>query len=397
MPVKFLEAAITVVIGEEGIKKMVGMIDSLEVPELKNLLNLLWKQNNFFKKTFDMIRDSVVIIKQNGEIFYCNSPARDLLGITEGKQQKVLWKYIPEFVVLSDFSKTGLCEKGSFLSKEIKVSYPRKSILNVTITNCELDVDDGCLFLLRIVDVTEEKALNEKAINNEKLSSIMLLAGSVAHEIGNPLNSIGLRLKLMQRQLDAKKNDNDFHDFEKSLDICLGEISRLDGVIRNFLQAIRPSMPKMEDVHLDHLLKESIDVMDVEFSSLNIKVFCKFSQVPVILGDPSQIKQVFFNILKNASEAISGSGMISVDAYATDEDVVVSFTDNGVGIPCDFAGKIFQPYFSTKGNGNGLGMMIIERIIREHNAKIDIASTQGVGTKITLSFPRKDKRLPLLK
>jgi signal transduction histidine kinase len=119
--------------------------------------------------------------------------------------------------------------------------------------------------------------------------------------------------------------------------------------------------------------------------------------VPVILGDPSQIKQVFFNILKNASEAISGNGTISVDVYATDEDVVVSFTDNGVGIPCDSAGKIFQPYFSTKGNGNGLGMMIIERIIREHNAKIDIASTYGVGTKITLSFPRKDKLLPMLK
>jgi transcriptional regulator with PAS, ATPase and Fis domain len=76
-----------VVIGEEGIKKMIGMIDALEIPELKNLLHLLWRQNNFLKKTFDMIRDSVVITKQNGEIFYCNSPARDLLGMTEGKQQ----------------------------------------------------------------------------------------------------------------------------------------------------------------------------------------------------------------------------------------------------------------------------------------------------------------------
>ncbi|MDR0742629.1 MAG: PAS domain-containing protein [Puniceicoccales bacterium] len=381
---------------DDGIKKLFDKVNVLEVADLRNLIKHLWKQREFFKKTFDIIRDSIVVINTRGEIFYCNQSACDLLGISNLKQSNVLWKYIPEFAVFSDFDMSSIGPNNSFLSKEIKISYPRKSILNVTVTHYSNYDDSEKLFVLRIVDITEERALSEKTLNDEKISSVTLLASAVAHEIGNPLNAISLRLQLMQRQCKSLKNVDERMKLETSAEVCLDEIARLDSIVKNFLHAIRPQKPKFTSLPLSKVIEDTVDLMEAEFKSLNIEVVNRIGPLPLILGDYSQLKQVFFNVLKNSCEAISSGGTIVIEGSANDNDVILVFTDNGVGIPCDLLTKIFQPYFSTKREGNGLGMVIIERILREHGATIDIASTKNVGTKISINFPRKDKCMPLL-
>ncbi|MDR2777013.1 MAG: PAS domain-containing protein [Puniceicoccales bacterium] len=381
---------------DDGVKKLFDKVNVLEVADLRNLIKHLWKQRDFFKKTFDIIRDSIVVINAKGEIFYCNQSACDLLGISNLKQSNVLWKYIPEFVVFSDLDTSSIGTGNSFLSKEIKISYPHKSILNVTVAHYSNYDDNEKLFVLRIVDITEDRVLSEKTINDEKISSITLLASAVAHEIGNPLNAISLRLQLMQRQCKSLKNVDERMKLETSAGICLDEIARLDSIVKNFLQAIRPQKPKFTSLPLGKVIEDTIDLMEAEFKSLNIEVVNRIGPLPLILGDYSQLKQVFFNVLKNSCEAISSSGTIVIEGSASDNDVILTFTDNGVGIPYDLLDKIFQPYFSTKREGNGLGMVIIERILREHGATIDIASAKNVGTKISINFPRKDKCMPLL-
>lgn len=382
---------------DDGVKKLFDKVNVLEVADLRNLIKHLWKQREFFKRTFDIIRDSIVVINSRGEISYCNQSACDLLGISNPKQSNVLWKYIPEFVVFADLDMPSIGTSNSFLSKEIKISYPRKSILNVTVTHNYSNYDDGeRMFVLRIVDITEERASAEKMLNDEKISSVTLLASAVAHEIGNPLNAISLRLQLMQRQCKSLKNVDERMKLETSAGICLDEIARLDGIVKNFLHAIRPQKPKFTSLPLGKVLEDTIDLMEAEFKSLNIEVVNRIGPLPLILGDYSQLKQVFFNVLKNSCEAISSGGTVIIEGSASDDDVILIFTDNGVGIPCDLLDKIFQPYFSTKREGNGLGMVIIERILREHGATIDIASAKNVGTKISISFPRKDKCMPLL-
>ena len=393
---EILLCRVGITMNHDGIKKMLDRIDVLEVADLRNLAKHLRKQGEFFKKICDMMRDSIVIINERGEIFFCNAAARELLGIAHVKPQHVLWKYIPEFVTLSGFSKDAAGGSDSFLSKEIKISYPRKSLLNVTITQCDFKLDKQHMFLLRMSDITEERSLNEQNMNQERTASVMMLAGSVAHEIGNPLNALSLRLQLMHRQFDCVKDKSARSKLEQSIKICRDEISRLDSIVKNFLHAIRPQRARRCDVHIDHLLRESIELMEAEFHALNIKISCNIPVLPVIIGDSDQLKQVFFNLFKNACEAMTHDGKIFLECHATDTDVVIAITDNGTGIDCDIADKLFQPYFSTKEEGNGLGMIIIERILRGHGATIDVASARDIGTKITINFPRKDKVVPML-
>ncbi|MDR1595453.1 MAG: PAS domain S-box protein [Puniceicoccales bacterium] len=383
---------------DDGIKKLFEMVDVLDVTDLRILVKHLWKQREFFKKILDIIRDSVVVVDGSGKIFYCNAPARGLLGMEKMKRSDVLWKYIPEFIVFSDFDAAAVNVENSFFSQEIKVSYPQKMILDVTATVMPDDYrdDDQRMFLLRVIDITDEKMTSEKALNDEKISSVVLLASGVAHEIGNPLNAIGLRLQLIQRQLTLIKDCDDRMKLETSIGVCLGEISRLDGIVKNFLHAIRPQKPKMDDISLASVLNDTLALMEAEFKSLNVNVANNVGQLPMVRGDFSQLKQVFFNVLKNSCEAISSGGTIVIDGTVNDNDVILTFTDNGVGISCEVLDKIFQPYFSTKKEGNGLGMMIIERILRDHGATIGVSSTENVGTKISVNFPRKDKCMPLL-
>ncbi|MDR1413516.1 MAG: PAS domain S-box protein [Puniceicoccales bacterium] len=384
---------------DDGVKKLFEKVDVLDIVDLRVLVKRLWKQREFFKKIFDISRDSIVAINSEGEIFYCNRSASELLGIDKSKPVNILWKYVPEFIIFSNFDISSIGEENSFFSKEIKVSYPQKRMLSVTVTApCENNINDGegKIFFLRIIDVTEEQSASKKILNNERISSLTLLASGVAHEIGNPLNAISLRLQLMRRQFKLLRNSDGRMQLETSVSVCLDEISRLDSIVRNFLHAIRPQNPKLLEVSLNKILGDTLALMETEFKSLNIKIVRDVKQLPTILGDFSQLKQVFFNVLKNSCEAISGGGTIIIEGTSNDSDAILTFTDSGAGISCEVFDKIFQPYFSTKREGNGLGMMIVEGILRAHDATIDIASTKNVGTKISISFPRKDKSVPLL-
>ena len=147
---------------------------------------------------------------------------------------------------------------------------------------------------------------------------------------------------------------------------------------------------------LEEILQNTVKLMFAEFKALNINIVNNVVHLPIISGDPDQLQQVFFNILKNSCEAISDSGTIIIDGASDDNTVNLTFTDNGNGISYEVFDKIFTPYFSTKNSGSGLGMLIVKRILGEHKATIDIASTKNIGTKITITFPRKDRKKPML-
>jgi signal transduction histidine kinase len=246
-------------------------------------------------------------------------------------------------------------------------------------------------------DVTEEKVTMEERIETERIASIMRLSAGVAHELGNPLNSLTIHLQLIERQLKKLELGDVAGSMSESLEVCQGEVKRLDGIITHFLEAVRPQQPELNELNLIELVDEVLRVQEAELRDRCLDVNVEVAQeIPSILGDRGQIKQVFFNLVKNAMEAMQPGGKLRVLARSDDEFVYIQFIDTGSGISEDELSRILQPYYTTKKEGHGLGMMIVQRIIRDHGGQLGIESRKGEGTAITLQFPQQHRRTRLL-
>ncbi|MEY4941541.1 MAG: hypothetical protein RIQ93_3276, partial [Verrucomicrobiota bacterium] len=218
----------------------------------------------------------------------------------------------------------------------------------------------------------------------------------VAHELGNPLNSLTIHLQLMERKLKKLKESKDTESVAESVRICRDEVTRLDGIISNFLEAIRPQPPDLRETDLGDVLAEVLRFQHRELADRGIEVEAETGTLPVVMADRNQLKQVFFNITKNALEAMRPGGKLRIRSRVDDELVYLLFGDTGSGIKQEDLVRLFQPYHTTKAGGHGLGLMIAQRIMREHGGQVGLESKPGVGTVVTLQFPRKDRRVRML-
>jgi signal transduction histidine kinase len=255
-------------------------------------------------------------------------------------------------------------------------------------------------FVVILSDVTRDKATTEERIESERTSSILLLAASVAHELGNPLNSLTIHLQLMERRIKKLRlaaKDKEAAALSESVAICQAEVQRLDGIITHFLEAIRPRPPALVENDLAEILADVFRFQQDELADRGIKVEAETQdRLPTVMADRDQVKQAFFNVIKNAMEAMKPGGVLRVGAAADDDFVTVVFGDTGSGIRQEDLLKLFEPYHTTKAEGHGLGLMIVQRILREHGGQVGIESKEGVGTVVTLRFPRKDRRVRML-
>jgi signal transduction histidine kinase len=246
-------------------------------------------------------------------------------------------------------------------------------------------------------DVTTEKVQTEDRIESERIDSIVALAAGVAHEIGNPLNAIGLHLQVLQRAAEKLGESAEAKKVREAAEVCLGEIKRLDGIVRDFLGAVRPTKPNLVDTDLVAVVAETMNLLQDQLKQLGIRVSVDVgSEIPLILADRNQIKQALFNVMKNSLEALDRGGDIFVNFSTDDEWVILAVKDTGVGIPADKLTRVFDAYYSTKASGGGLGMMILLKILRAHGGMVDLESTPNVGTTVTLRFPLKHRRVRTL-
>jgi signal transduction histidine kinase len=252
-------------------------------------------------------------------------------------------------------------------------------------------------FVIVLTDVTADKISLEERIEDERTSSILRLAAGVAHELGNPLNSLTIHLQLIERKLQQLGLGESGERLARSLEICQGEVDRLDGIITHFLEAVRPQKPELNDLDLLPLIESVLQVQEAELKDRQLDVDLTIEgDWSTILGDRGQIKQVFFNLIKNAMEAMQASGQIRISIRSDDSSVYVQLADSGQGIAEEAISRVFEAYYSTKKSGNGLGMLIVQRIMRAHGGQIHLESKQDVGTVISLQFPHPSRRTKLL-
>ena len=384
-----------------GLEKILGRIEDLDSVNLGILVQRLARERKMQETVFNTIQDGVIVIDSDGVVQYANDAALGLIGL-KGNDIGVtrLWKMVPDLAKSIDpETVAGKKMSAPVLSREIELNYPDHRVVRLYMVPIDAQVghDGSGGYVIVLSDITEERVSMEERLESERIDSIVRLAAGVAHELGNPLNSLTIHLQVIERKLKKLAKQPDASKLAESLQVCQGEVERLDGIITHFLKAIRPQKLELNELDLLGLVEDVLRVQEAELSNRKLEVKVEVSDdLPTILGDRDQIKQAFFNLIKNAMEAMQSSGSLRILARCDDDYVYLQFVDNGSGISEEDLSKVFQAYYTTKEEGHGLGMMIVERIMREHGGQINIESRKGAGTAITLLFPQKHRRSRLL-
>lgn len=383
-----------------SLDRVLGRLDTLDSVNLANLVQRLARERGLFEEIFNTLQEGILVVREDGTIEYANSSAHQVIALgADDLVGQTLWRLVPGLHsslsgALDDRSASSAAP---VITREFELTYPEPRILRLYMVPFRVSgAAPTRRFAVILSDVTKERQSTEARIESERTSSILLLAAGVAHELGNPLNSLTIHLQLIERKLKRLKGGKEAASLEESVRVCRDEVSRLDGIISNFLEAIRPRPPDLAETDLAEVLGDVLRFQHREFADRGISVDVEAAQWPRVMADRNQIKQVFFNVTKNAMEAMKPGGILKIRARADDDSLFLLFGDTGSGIKQEDLTRLFQPYHTTKTGGHGLGLMIARQIMREHGGQIGLDSKEGVGTIVTLQFPRKDRRVRML-
>jgi len=372
--------------------KLLNRIDRVGQEDLQAYLQRLNQEKGFFETIFNTLQEGIVVVDSNGKIRYLNHAVTTLLGI---EPTRALGTPIATYLKELDWPK--ILAEGRVVNRDLEVFYPQPRYLNFYLVPLQENDTTVMGFALIFHDLTARRAQANEAIESEKLNAVTLLAAGVAHELGNPLNSLNIHLQLLERDLRKRKDSASDEELLDSVRIARSEVSRLDTIISQFLGAVRPSHAIRNSVNINTVVHESIAFLQPEIDDRDVIVQEELGDsLPSIPANTDQLKQAFYNLIKNALQALSHGGILRVITSRSDTHLIISFEDNGTGISVEDMAHITEPYFTRKKNGSGLGLFIVQRILHEHGGQLELLSEPGRGTTARILLPLAERRVRLL-
>src|SRR5438876_9107109 len=401
------------------LEKLIERLGRMGPEEVQNYFLRLAQEKGFLETVFNTIQEGIIVTDSNGRITYLNDAACGLFGLAAAD---AIGKQLGERIRGLDWE--SLTKSRGPVSHDIEIFYPQNRFINFYVVPLMIErreavagVADsgrpagasgeraasptatgaeevGHVMILR--DITESRRTAQEAIESERLNALTLLAAGVAHEIGNPLNSLHIHLQLMERK--AQELDHNAKvQLQQSIDVARSEVRRLDSIVTQFLRAIRPSQPRLHPENVNTIVEEAVRFFTPEIQDRDMVVEQELrADLPLLRLDRGQMKQAFYNVIKNSLEAMKRHGTLRIRTDLDDTHVIVTFVDTGGGMSTENLSRVFEPYFTTKPSGTGLGLLFVRRIVREHGWELYIESTQGKGLTITIRLPYVEKRIRML-
>lgn len=405
--------------------KFLSKIRHLDPAQIHDYVGQLLSRKNFLERIFDHLGEGIIVTDGELRILYYNMTAAEMLRWPRDSRLfgDDLIARCPD-LDLAEAIESLVRNPRKSQSHEFAIGEhdERRLILNSILMQPPEAPDEetaveppeaAWVFLLH--DVTERYRTMEEHARAQRLASLSLLTAGVAHEIKNPLNSLNIHAQILLRQAELSEEDEplDRDQVARAARVILEETERLTGIVNEFIQAARPQGPLLERYNLNRVCEDLVRVVRPECEEAGIELQTDLDpDLPEFTMDRHLLFQAIRNLLRNAIEAHvqeaedegeapgaerpRGPRMILLRTRLAGDTIGIEVADNGPGIPEDRINRIFEPYYSTKFNGTGLGLMVVYRVVTEHKGSIHVDSRPGVGTRFIITLPLTERPIRLL-
>jgi PAS domain S-box-containing protein len=344
---------------------------------------------NYLQSIIKSLPDKIYELDENGIVNYMSR------GLKKGGNKTVpglKGTFFLDFVAPEDKdlvrARWEEAKKGNYRPYEIEAMAKDGKRVNLLVTTSPLLGTNRYLVVQR--DITEFKNLENKLYESQKLAALGQLSAGIAHEVRNPLSSIKMSLQILEKRINPAGNDL------KRFKIAQKEVEHLEELVNNVLIFAKPVEPKRAPADLVKVLEQALDMTEKGIADKHIDVQTRYEEIPLAMADAAMLVDVFLNIIRNAVEAVEEKGRILVSLSYLDasrEAVVIKIQDNGCGIEGGDMPHLFNPFFTRKKYGTGLGLSQVKKIIDLHQGMIDIVSEKDKGTTVRITLPLETQKV----
>jgi PAS domain S-box-containing protein len=377
-------------------QRAVERLDKIDQHQLRGLFRQLASDNDLLGMVLDSMARGIIVTNTDGDILLANRAATRLVPLRshEYAQQRV-WKAITDSEI-AEFLRDTVERRETVRDRDFTISTGATRTLSVGVLPL---VHDGHVAgnLIYAEDVTERRATEARLRRAESLAALTTLTAGVAHEIKNPLGAISIHLQLIERRLGTEPEDLSevaWEAIREAVDVIEEEVARLNQIVVDYLFAVRPMDVDLAGGEVNDVLEELLRLLRPELKEAEIELREDLGRnLPRVLIDQRYLREALLNIIKNAIAAMVETPVaerprvLSVSSAVSAETVTIRIGDTGPGIPPEIQGKIFEPYFTTRDFGSGLGLTLVYKIVKEHMGEIELDSKPGVGSTFAISIP----------